>query len=112
MFVCNQEVFTITIQEAISQFIYFLNNLSNMKVAHNGFAFDFKFIIRDAYRYNFDIAFKLNIFGFVDSLNLIKDKTNKPSYSLENLSKEVIPNYNLTTAHNAIVDFRCLRKVL
>ena len=48
----------------------------------------------------------------MDSLNLIKDKTNKPSYSLENLSKELIPNYNLTTAHNAIFDVRCLRKVL
>ena len=32
MFVRNQEVFTITIQEAINQFIYFLNNLRNMKV--------------------------------------------------------------------------------
>ena len=115
MLIHNQEVFTIRIQEAINQFIYFLKNLSNMKVilvAHNGFAFDFKFIIRDAYRYNFDIAFKFNIFGFVDSLNLIKDKINKPSYSLENLSKELIPNYNLTTAHNAIFDVRCVKKVL
>ena len=32
MFVDNQEVFTITIQEAINQLIHFLNNLSNLKV--------------------------------------------------------------------------------
>ena len=61
MFLRNQEVFTITIQESINQFIHFLNNLSNMKVilvAHNGFAFDFKFIIRDACRYNFEFKIK------------------------------------------------------
>ena len=115
MFVRNHEVYTISIDEAINKFIHFLNNLSNFKVlliAHNGHPFDFKFLVRDGYRDNFDIALKCNIFGFVDTLKLIKDTISRQSYSLENLAAEFIPNYNSDNAHNAIHDVRNLRKVI
>ena len=114
MFVRNQEVSTISIDEAINRFIHFLNNLSNLKVlliAHNGHPFDFKFLVRDEYRHNFDIALKCNIFGFVDTLKLIKNTINRQSYSLENLATEFIPNYNPENAHNAIHDVRNLREI-
>ena len=81
-------------------------------IAHNGHPFDFKFLIRDGYRYSFDIALKSNIFGFVDTLKLIRETIKRQSYSLENLAVEFIPNYNSAdNAHNAIHDVRNLRKL-
>ncbi|XP_053388278.1 uncharacterized protein LOC128551445 [Mercenaria mercenaria] len=114
LFQDNQEVESCDVSMAFSEFLAWLNSLSDGKVilaAHNGKVFDMKFLLKYVTETNCFNLFCKNVYGFIDTLPLLRKlKPRMKSYKLTNLYEQT---FGVTfEAHDALHDAKALQYII
>ncbi|XP_011878995.1 PREDICTED: uncharacterized protein LOC105568163 [Vollenhovia emeryi] len=119
MFLHGEKVETTPFHTALQNFLQFLRNIGKVitLVAHNGFTFDARFLIRDIRAYNLLEEFTSVVYGFTDTLLVLKAKlpsrtAAKFKFTQVELASDLLGENVAADAHNALNDVRILQRIV
>ncbi|XP_072757052.1 uncharacterized protein [Anoplolepis gracilipes] len=119
MFLHGEKVETTLFHAALQNFLQFLSNISKdiTLVAHNGFTFDTRFLIRDITAYNLWEEFTSVVYGFIDTLLVLKAKlpsrtAAKLKFTQVDLASNLLGENVAADAHNALNNVRIFQRIV
>ncbi|XP_066600064.1 uncharacterized protein [Prorops nasuta] len=127
LFLRGNKLDTVSKEAAIRSFLKYLEEIQIrhsilepcriLLVGHNVLSFDAVKIKSIAHQFGLYEKFSDLVYGYTDTLRLIKKKIPKPngermSYSEENLVKKYLPQENIQSLHDALQDILVLQKLL
>ncbi|XP_072754393.1 DNA polymerase III PolC-type-like isoform X1 [Anoplolepis gracilipes] len=119
MFLHGEKVETIPFHVALQNFLQFLSNIGKdiTLVAHNGFRFDARILIKYIRVYNLWEKFTSVVYGFTDTLLVLRAKlpsrtAAKLKFTQVDLASDLLGENVAADAHNALNDVRILQRIV